>query len=96
MLWDSVSRSAYPTAVQDEPLTVNILECPSAELLAAWKLFACVENDDTEDASESLPPVIELIRFDAVELVLFFLGSGGRTLPGNSVRSLLCRRLKSP
>lgn len=48
-----------------------------------------VETEDIEDASESLPPVRPLIRFDAVELSLFFRGIGGRTLPGSSVRSLL-------
>lgn len=78
----------------DKPLTLN--KPPSAEPLAPCRPVACVDTDDIDDASESLPPVIELIKFDAVELVLFFLGRGGSTLPGNSVRSLLCRRLKSP
>lgn len=55
-----------------------------------------VDTEDREDASPLLPPVMPLIRFDAVELCLFFLGIGGRTLPGNSVRNLLCSRPKSP
>lgn len=55
-----------------------------------------VEAEDIDEASESLPPVMLPIRVDAVELDLFFFGSGGSTFPGSSVRSLLYRRLKSP
>ena len=60
----------------------GVFRCPlilkrllSAEPLATGS--ACVDTEDIDDASESLPPVIELIRFDAVELVLFFFGRGG-------------------
>jgi hypothetical protein len=76
------------------PLTLS--SPPSRPPLPGCTAVACVDTDDIDDASESLPPVIELIRLDAVELDLFFLGSGVSTLPGNSVRSLLCSRLKSP
>jgi hypothetical protein len=48
-----------------------------------------VETEETDEASLSLPPVIPLKRFEAVELCLFFLGIGGNTFPGNSCRSLL-------
>lgn len=63
--------------------------------------FACpvaiVETEEKEEASLSAPPpVIPLKRFDAVELCLFFLGSVGKTLPGNSVRNFLCNLTKSP
>lgn len=91
-----VNYLAAQRSEPDRPLTLN--NPPSAEPLPrkpfAW--FGCVDTEDIEDVSESLPAVIELIRLDAVELVLFFFGTGGSTLPGNSVRSLLCRRLKSP
>jgi hypothetical protein len=48
-----------------------------------------VETEDTDEASESSPPLTALSRFEAVELCLFFRGIGGRIFPGNSVRSLL-------
>lgn len=46
------------------------------------------ETEDRDDASSSLPPMTPLSKFEAVELCLFFLGNGGRILPGSSVRSL--------
>jgi hypothetical protein len=52
-----------------------------------------VDVEDTEDASLSLPaPITVLNIVDAVELCLFFLGMGGKILPGNSVLSFLCSR----
>jgi hypothetical protein len=48
-----------------------------------------VDTEDTDEASESSPPLTALNKFEAVELCLFFLGIGGRTFPGNSVRNLL-------
>lgn len=48
-----------------------------------------VEADDIEEAEELPPPTIPPNRFEAVELVLFFFGSEGRTFPGSSVRRAL-------
>ncbi len=49
-----------------------------------------MDTEDSDDTSLSLPlPVTALTRLDAVELCLFFLGIGGNTFPGNSVRNLL-------
>jgi hypothetical protein len=55
-----------------------------------------VDTEDTEDASSSLLNVMALIKFGAVILCLFFLGSDGKIFPGNSVRNLLCILAKSP
>lgn len=55
-----------------------------------------VDTDDTDESSSSSFPLTLLMRFDAVELCLFFLGIGGNTLPGNSVRRFLRSLLKSP
>lgn len=51
--------------------------------------FNCVDTEEIEDLSESLPPPIETISPEAVESDLFFLGIGGRTFPGSSVRRCL-------
>lgn len=58
-------------------------------ILGSRFIVPMVLTEDTEEASSSLPPVTALSKFDAVELCLFFLGIGGRTFPGNSVRNLL-------
>ena len=56
-----------------------------------------VETEDTEDASLSSPlPITVPSNPVLVELVLFFLGSGGKTFPGSSVASFLCNFAKSP
>jgi hypothetical protein len=56
-----------------------------------------VDTDDKDDISSSSSfPLTLLMIFDAVELCLFFLGIGGSTLPGNSVRRFLSSLLKSP
>lgn len=55
----------------------------------------CVETDEMDDVSELFPLWLPMI-LGAVECDLFLWGSGGRTLPGNSVRNLLCKRAKSP
>jgi len=77
------------------PRTVSVFK-ESASPLAATAPVCCVETEDTDDASESPPPVMLPSKLAAVELDLFFLGKAGRILPGNSVRRSLCSRLKSP
>lgn len=54
-----------------------------------------VETDEIDDVSELFPLLLPRV-LGAVEFDLFFCGSGGRTLPGNSVRNLLYKRAKSP
>lgn len=46
----------------------------------------CVDADDIEDVSESLPSLEFPSIPTVVALDLFFLGSGGKTFPGSSVR----------
>jgi hypothetical protein len=55
-----------------------------------------VDMDETDETSES--PSFDVWKNNVVAIVsdLFFLGNGGRTLPGISCRSCLCKRLKSP
>ena len=53
---------------------------------------SCVEIDDTDELSSSPPPP----RNEEDTEVFVLRGTGGSTLPGNSVRSLLCSLWKSP
>lgn len=57
-----------------------------------------VDWDETDDASDSSLASGNLgeRRPPAAVSDLFFLGRGGRTFPGSSVRKRLCRRAKSP
>jgi len=55
-----------------------------------------VEVEERDDASDSsAPSAVRENKPDTVVLVLFFFGSGGRTFPGSSFRSCLCRSAKS-
>lgn len=47
-----------------------------------------VETDESDEASESLPPLKLVQKPEAVVSDLFFFGNIGRTRPGSSVRSL--------
>jgi hypothetical protein len=64
------------------PLTVKLFIGESTAVVPI------VDMEDTDESSSSFPTT-PLSKFDAVELPLFFLGSEGRTFPGNSVRSFL-------
>lgn len=56
-----------------------------------------MDFDEMDDISESsAPSAVRENSPEAVEVDLFFLGSGGRTFPGSSSFNLLCRRAKSP
>lgn len=56
-----------------------------------------VDTEDCEDASESAAPsVMRPRRLEAAVSDLFFLGTGGSTFPGSSIRNCLCSRVKSP
>src|SRR5271156_1622802 len=57
-------------------------------------VVSCVEMEETEDASSSPPLGTE--SKDVIVDDLFFRGNGGKTLPGISVRSLLCSLANSP
>ena len=57
-------------------------------------VVSCVETEETEDASSSPPLGTE--SKDDIVVDLFFRGNGGKTLPGISVRSLLCSLANSP
>lgn len=61
-----------------------------------WDGGARVEIDEIDEVSESAPSVIRDSKPDAGVSDLFFLGNGGRTLPGSSVLSCLCNLAKSP
>ena len=56
-----------------------------------------VDVEETEDASESLPPplIADIIPL-AVEFDLFFFGTGGSILPESSSRNRRCSLVKSP
>ncbi len=56
---------------------------------------SCVETDDMDEVSELFPLWLPELP-GILESDLFLWGSGGRILPGNSVRSLLCNLAKSP
>lgn len=99
-LWSSTDRRGDDRLEDDEPvrrcsLTERNLETPPALPPAftlspfsggASLLTFCVEADEMDEISESSPPPKRPV---AVVLVLFFLGSGGRTLPGSSSRRSL-------
>src|SRR5271168_764464 len=70
----------------NSPRTVRFFNDESTPIVAK---FPIVETEDTDEASSSFPPITPVIKFVAVEFCLFFLGMGGRILPGNSVRSFL-------
>lgn len=63
----------------------------------ATRSVSIVETEDIDEASlSSAFPSTEPKRPDEVELVLFFFGIDGRTLPGSSVANFLWSLTKSP
>ena len=72
----------------DIPLTVRFFS-ESVTLLPPFPLAIWTETEETEDASESHPLEMPPSKLEAVELLLFFFGNGGRTFPGNSVLNAL-------
>lgn len=85
-LWLGV---ALPPPVQDERYERNPPDEASWACSGGARLAAVVDIEDILEASSSSA----LVNMDEL---LFFLGKGGSTFPGNSCRNFLCILTKSP
>ena len=85
--WEAAKARLADKKQQEEIEEKQIVQTPEPKKRTTDKKE---EKEDTEEASSPVGTTDEKVED------LFFLGKGGRTLPGISVRSLLCNFANSP
>jgi len=88
-LWKGFDGDLHGISMRRFRLDISIPRIERLVMEVSTFNVPMVLTEDSEELSSSPPPVTALNRFDAVELCLFFLGNGGRTFPGISVRNWL-------